>query len=228
MKTLFITGTNTGIGKTVASALLCRELLSQGFKVGYMKPVQTGCIEKDGKLVSPDAEFVKMVCGSDLAYCCPYSLKLPASPHLAAEQEGIYIMPLTICNTLTQFSESGSFDYVITEGAGGLSVPLNNDLDMAGLCKMIHGELILVTTVELGTLNHTKLTIEYAKSHGLECSVIISGCRENPDVIEADNIKLITEMVEGRVLFKIPYIDGLDTESEKVIDLPEVKLNKLS
>lgn len=226
MKTLFISGTGTGVGKTLASALLCRELINQGYKVGYMKPVQTGCIEKGGKLVSPDAEFVRMVCGEELPICCPYSLKLPASPHLAAKQEGIRIMPLTIANTLAHFSESESFDYVIAEGAGGISVPLNDKLDMAGLCKMLNAELILVTTTSLGTLNHTKLTVEYARQHDLECSVIISGCTENPGLIEEDNINYIAEMVEGRVLFKIPYILGVNTESSSSVTLPNIKLDQ--
>ncbi|MCM8539332.1 MAG: dethiobiotin synthase [Lentisphaeraceae bacterium] len=221
MKTLFITGTDTGVGKTLASAILCRELMSQGYKVGYMKPVQTGCYEVDGQLVSPDAEFVKLFCGNDLPICCPYTLKLPASPHLAAAQEDVQIMTLTIANSLAQFSESKEFDYIIAEGAGGLAVPLNDDLDMAGLCTLLQGELILVTSTALGTLNHTKLTVEYAKSHELECSVIISGCSENPDIIEEDNIKLITEMVEGRVIAKIPYVDGLDTESKSSVKIPK-------
>ena len=228
MKNLFITGTDTGVGKTLASALICRELMSQGYKVGYMKPVQTGCIEKNGELISPDAEFVKKICGEELQYCSPYSLKLPASPHLASEQEGIHIKPLTIFNTLNQFSESGSFDYIVTEGAGGLAVPLNKDMDMAGLCKMLFGQLIVVSTVKLGTLNHTKLTLEYAKSHGLECSVVINGCTAKPDVIEQDNIKLISKMFDGKVLCKIPYFEGLDTESEADLELPVISLNKLS
>jgi len=225
MKTLFISGTGTGVGKTLASALLCRELMNQGYKVGYMKPVQTGCLEKEGRLVSPDAEFVSMVCGQDLPVCCPYSLKLPASPHLAAKQEGVQITPLTIANTLAHFSESESFDYVVAEGAGGISVPLNDKLDMAGLCKLLNGELILVTTTSLGTLNHTKLTVEYARLHELESSVIISGCTENPGIIEEDNIKYISEMVEERVLFKIPYILGVNTESSSAVTLPNIKLN---
>lgn len=225
MKTLFITGTGTGIGKTLASALLCRELISQGYKVGYMKPVQTGCLEKEGQLLSPDAEFVKIICGDKLQICCPYSFRLPASPHLASAQEGVKIQSSEIADSFANFKESAAFDFIIAEGAGGISVPLNDELDMADLCKLLDAQMILVTTTSLGTLNHTKLTVEYAGQRDLECSVIISGCTENPGIIEEDNVNYISKMVDDRVLFKIPFIIGVNTESSSPVNLPSIKLN---
>jgi len=223
VKKLFITGTNTGVGKTLASALLCKDLISKGHKVAYLKPVQTGCFEKDGKLLAPDVVFVEVVCGSDITAHCPVHFKLPASPHLSAAVENTSIETDELLASIETFCSSEDFDYVIIEGAGGITVPLNSELDMMKLCLETKAELIVVTTTTLGTLNHTKLTLEYAKSHGLEASIIISGCSDNPHIIEEDNIKLISEMVDGRILAKIPQIDGLDTEADLNVTLPQVK-----
>ena len=223
MRKLFITGTNTGVGKTLASALLCRELASQGKNVAYVKPVQTGCFVRDGEFIAPDVEFVKQVCGDAVKTFCPVKFKLPASPHLSAAQENTEVDCEKLIQDITKFSQSEEFDYLIIEGAGGITVPITLDFNMMDLCKAFDCELLVVTTTLLGTLNHTLLTLEYAKSQGYDSSIIISGCSDNPDVIEKDNIELISEMVDGRVLFQIPQINGLDTESSESIILPEIK-----
>ena len=155
MKKLFITGTNTGVGKTLASALLCRELTGKGHKVAYVKPVQTGCFFKGEDFVAPDVEFVELVCGTSVQTYCPVKFKLPASPHLSATEENSYIHQEDLLQKINAFIESSSFDYVIIEGAGGITVPLNAEFDMMDLCKTTNAELIVVTTTLLGTLNHT-------------------------------------------------------------------------
>lgn len=226
MRKLFITGTNTGVGKTLASALLCRELIRQGYSVGYVKPVQTGCFERNGDFIAPDEEYVKLVCGEKIKTFCPVKFKLPASPHLSAAEEGITLDPEKLIHDIESFSNSEDFDFVIIEGAGGISVPLTLEFDMAGLCKALNAEMIVVTTTALGTLNHTKLTLEYAESRDLACRVIISGCSEDPDIIAKDNIQLISKMFAGKVMFQIPEVAGLNTESSEVIKLPEVRFDE--
>ena len=223
MRKLFITGTNTGVGKTLASALLCRDLMSRGNKVAYIKPVQTGCIEKGDELLAPDVEFVKLICGEEISTFCPIKFKLPASPHLSAAVESSDIDVEKLLADIDRFCSSASFDVVIIEGAGGITVPITLEFNMMDLCTRNQAELIVVTTTALGTLNHTKLTLDYAKAHGFEASVIVSGCTESPDIIEEDNIKLISEMVNQRVLAKIPFLTGLDTESDQQIILPQVQ-----
>ena len=90
---------------------------------------------------------------------------------------------------------------------------------MIDLCRMLKAELIIVARAGLGTLNHTFLTIEYAKSHNLTCSVIISGCSENPDIIEQDNIVQIREMAGGRLIGCIPVLEGVDTERPEAVEI---------
>ncbi len=216
MKIYFISGTDTGVGKTLASAILCRHLLKLG-KTAYVKPVQTG-----GAMI--DAAFVNSVCTGDLLTFCPVSFQLPASPHLAAAEEGCKIDEEKLVADIKEFAKESNIDYLVVEGAGGLSVPLHDECDMAKICQMLEGELVVVTRSGLGTLNHTFLTVNYAKSLGLKSSLIISGCSKGPDVIEADNIKRVSDMVDGRVLFCIPVLENLDTEECIFGDIPEVAI----
>jgi dethiobiotin synthetase len=96
---------------------------------------------------------------------------------------------------------------------------------MADLCLLLGAEPIVVTRSGLGTLNHTYLTFEYAKSRKLKPALIISGVNEDPSVIERDNIKRISNMADGRVLFTIPQLENLDTETCLADELPEVEVS---
>jgi dethiobiotin synthetase len=220
LKILFISGTDTGVGKTLASALLCRDLLSRGLRVGYYKPVQTGAEEVNGTFLSVDTEFVKSICSDALQVTEPLMLKLPASPHLAAQCENVAI---DIEEIVQKAISTQGLDYLIVEGAGGLAVPFNNDCDMAGLCKKLEAELVIVTRANLGTLNHTFLSVDYAETFELKPWLIISGCHQDADIIERDNLMMLSEKCEGRIMGKIPQIADLDTEDFKGLDLPAVK-----
>jgi dethiobiotin synthetase len=215
MKVYFITGTDTGVGKTLAAALLCRSLSKTGKKTAYVKAVQTGGEDFD-------VNFVQKVCGEDFLCFCPLTFALPASPHLAAAQEGKEIDVPTLVRSIKVFSEENELDYLVVEGAGGISVPLNDQWDMAGLCQLLGGEAVIVTRPGLGTLNHTYLTVEYAKLKYLQPSLIISGCHSAPDLIEQDNLKRLSQMVEDRALFQIPEVKDLDTEECQYDELPDM------
>ena len=201
---------------------MCRHLLNEGFKVAYFKPVQTGAQELDGKLISVDTEYVKSICSDELRVIEPVIFKLPASPHLAAAEEGVEI---DIDALLQKAKDVDDVDYLIVEGAGGIAVPFNNSMDMAGFCQKLGAELILVCRANLGTLNHTFLALSYAESFQLEASIIISGCAENPDVIEADNLKMIEAKSGGRIIGTIPLLSGLDTEDFSGKNTPEINFN---
>jgi dethiobiotin synthetase len=216
MKVYFITGTDTGVGKTLASAYLCRHLSKLG-KTAYVKPVQTGGEDFD-------VNFVKHVCGDVLDYYCPLSFKLAASPHLAAAEEGRPIDVQGLVRNIKDFAAEKKVDFLVVEGAGGISVPLTDKLDMAGLCLLLGGMPVVVTRSGLGTLNHTFLTLAYAKARHLTPSLIISGCSTTPSVIEKDNLQRISNMADGRVLFTIPQLESLDTENCVSGELPEIEI----
>ena len=221
MKILFISGTDTGIGKTLASALLCRELLSKNYKTAYMKATQTGAYKEKGQWVSADLEFVRSMCPEELYSTCPLHFELPASPHLAARESGTVIDPGLILEAVDNIRQQQHFDYLVVEGAGGLTVPFNDDdYLMSTLAAELEAQLIVVSHCGLGTLNHTRLTRDFAHHAGLgeEACVIISGVSAEPDVLEADNRLLISSYFDDRLLFEIPWIEGLDTEKSVAVN----------
>jgi dethiobiotin synthetase len=163
VQTLFITGTDTGIGKTFASAQIACDLIKQGKKVAYYKPIQTGCTEKDltGNWLAPDVEFVKERCPQAITKCS-YALELPATPSLAAQKENIEIDFGKIKKDLAYLQAQA--DFVLVEGAGGLFVPVTQNKTIADLIKYLELPTLLVSANKLGTINQTCLSINYAKS----------------------------------------------------------------
>src|SRR5512138_1142538 len=116
---IFITGTDTGVGKTVVSTALALLLRQRGCKVGVMKPVTSGCIERDGKMVSEDAEMLAAAAGIAVSdEVAPYLLREPVAPSVAAEKEGIRIEFSRILAAYHRLADN--YDFVIVEGAGGL------------------------------------------------------------------------------------------------------------
>lgn len=204
----------------MASGLLCKFLLEQGYKVAYYKPVQTGAEEVDGKLISVDTEFVKSVSSDDLQIIEPLMFRLPASPHLAAAEESLSIDLDAIVSKVAAVND---VDFLIIEGAGGLAVPFDEEVDMAELCKRVGAELVLVCRAGLGTLNHTFLSVEYAYKFELDPMIIVSGCSYDPDVIENDNLKMMAAKVDGKLIGKIPYTEGIDTEDFSGTNTPAVE-----
>ena len=222
MTSLFVSGTGTSVGKTLASALLCRRLMRLGHKVAYMKAVQTGSIMRDGQMYSADLEFVQNCCMPELKTSCPILFELPASPHLAAHQEGRTVDEQVILGKALELQ--ASVDFLVIEGAGGLAVPLRDDYLMSDLAVDLKARLIITTGVGLGTINHTRLTCDFAQNRGLgdDMCVITSGVNKQPDIIERDNCHYISNLFDQRVLFEIPQIEKLDTE--KVVTPAALKL----
>ncbi len=226
MKKIFITGTGTGVGKTLAAAVICQQLIELGFKVGYIKPIQTGCVVQNNRLLAPDEEFVKKNCGEELKSFSLLKFKLAASPHLAAQEEGVKINPEKLIAEIAEIEINNPFDYLLIEGAGGLAVPIANNYDMLDFCRALKAKLLVVASTTLGTLNHTKLTLYYAEQKKLEVVLVINRCSGVPEVIERDNIHFLQDMVEGRDLSEIPFIEGIDTEKyQRKIELPKISLN---
>ena len=149
---VFVTGTSTGVGKTFVSALLLSELKNQGAR--YFKPVQSGD--------DSDTETVLRLTGLDPDHARHpiYSFKAPLSPNLAAQKEGAEI---SIQEILNEWGKLNS-NFWIVEGAGGLLVPLNDHQTMRDLVKSLDLPLVVIASTELGTINHTLLTLEAARN----------------------------------------------------------------
>ncbi|MRR37437.1 dethiobiotin synthase, partial [bacterium] len=165
-KAIFVTGTDTGVGKTIVTAALARLLREQGVDVGVMKPVTSGCIERGDSLVSEDAELLTWAAGVPLdEECAPYCLRAPIAPSVAASRENVRIDFSRIRNAFETLLTR--HDFVLIEGAGGLMVPLSGGLMVADLVLALKLPLLVVARPNLGTINHTVLTCFAAKQLGI-------------------------------------------------------------
>ena len=198
----FVTGTDTGVGKTLAAAALCQDERKAGRTVLYAKPVQTGL----ERAQAGDAAFVAAAAKVPVVECLRFPE--PLAPAVAAERAGEVIDVGGLLNDLEKASDG--FDRVVVEGAGGLLVPLWGAVTMADLADALGAGLVVVTRPGLGTLNHTALTLEAANSRGLPVDgLVISGWPPDPGVTEQTNLERLSDMAP--VIGLLPSYPGLDT-----------------
>lgn len=192
----FISGIDTGVGKTVITGLLAKQLKNKGVNVITQKLAQTGCqgISEDileHRSISGD-EILE--CDKDFTTCC-YVFDFPASPHLSAELEGKEID----CAKIAANSKSllSQFDTVLLEGAGGLMVPITRSYTTLDYIVDQKLPLILVTTPKLGSINHTLLSLELCLARGVEVSVLVyNDYIESPKVITDDSKMIFREYLK--------------------------------
>jgi dethiobiotin synthetase len=207
-KGLFITGTDTGVGKTYLSAGIATALACRGVNVGVMKPAETGCIMRVGRLVTMDAlRLMKSARVKDpLSLVNPYRFRMPLAPAVASEREGKTIDPLKIISAFQTLSKRHEF--MIVEGAGGIMTPLSANYTYLDLAKKLGLPVLIVARPGLGTINHTLLTIAALRGRKISIAGIVinyaqdvkSGLAEktNPEVIEKiSGIRIIGIMSHG-------------------------------
>lgn len=205
-KGIFITGTDTGVGKTVAAAAIARLLKERGVNVGVLKPVTSGCVEIDGRLVSEDAELLAWGAGCDPTDpdIAPYLLREPLAPSLAAARDGVRINFGRIKEAFDRLA--ARHDFMIVEGAGGLMVPLAGGLMVADLVACLGLPLLVVARPGLGTVNHTVLTCFAAKQLGLPVAgVVINNYPEKPDRAAESAPHLIDSLAGAPLLGVFPH-----------------------
>ena len=212
---LFITGTDTGVGKTVVTAAILAYLQHQGKKAGFMKPIETGVDNECSSPANSDALFLMETGGIEdpLAEVCPIRLKPAASPFQAAMIENRSIQPETILSAYEKLS--GQYDWMLVEGIGGVQVPITRDYGMVELMRDLGLPAVVVVRYQLGTLNHTLLTLDTLKQKGIPVKGVIFNRTgpQAPDAIEQDQPRLIEELSGTQVLGEFPYIDNLNTQS---------------
>lgn len=163
----FVTGTDTGVGKTTVAVALIHALRERGLKVAAMKPVAAGCEWVNGQLANTD---VRALCAAanvqaDPALVNPYAFAPAIAPHIAAAQAGIEIKLATITAAYAALARAA--DVVVVEGVGGFRVPLSVSLDTADLARALNLPVVLVVGMRLGCLNHALLTAEAIHHRGL-------------------------------------------------------------
>ena len=215
---IFITGTDTGVGKTIVSAALARHFTSKGLRVGIMKPIETGV--EDLSALGPDAALLRWAARSEdpESLISPYRFELPASPHQAAAAAGVTIDVQAIADAFRSLRQGK--DMVLVEGAGGLMVPIRGGFLVADLAVQLELPLLVVTRPGLGTLNHTLLTTFAARAMEIPLSgLIINRMPREPDQVESDAPHLLAATASADLLGVLPAVEGSD--EEKVVQLAE-------
>ncbi|GFO72003.1 dethiobiotin synthetase [Bathymodiolus japonicus methanotrophic gill symbiont] len=208
----FITGTDTGIGKTWSTVALMQYFKNQGKTVLGMKPVASGCDELDGRLKNEDALLLQQYASFALPYedVNPYAFTLPVSPHIAAEQAGIEIVLDEIVDKYQQIENLA--DIVLVEGVGGWLVPLNAHQHVADLAKQLKLPVIVVVGMRLGCINQAKLTFAAIQQSRVECRGWIASCMEQDMLMLDENIQTLCQATEMPLLAVLPFREKLNPE----------------
>lgn len=224
---IFITGTDTGIGKTLVTACLTAFLREKGIHAIPYKPVQSGALKTEEGLLAEDVAVYRRVLGlkEDQNYLCSYALKAPVSPHLAAKKENVHINLFKIQSHFHRLLES--HDFVVVEGAGGIGVPLSQDAKRivmtADLIRLLQIPLLIVTRPGLGTINHTLMTVSYAREKGIHVAgILVNQWPDSPTEMEKDNIDMLEKVCGVPIVGLLPCIP--EPVEEKIKDLwPKIR-----
>jgi dethiobiotin synthetase len=220
---IFITGTDTDVGKTVIAAGLALVLRDRGLKVGVMKPVATGCYGRDERLVSQDAAFLMEAAQNERPpLTSPARFRNPLAPNVAAMLEKKEVDVQGILKSYRQLQKH--YDFMIVEGIGGLMVPLKKDYYVANLIRDMGLPIVIVAYAGLGAINHTLLTVDAAMIRGLEVRGIIFNrvSVTNYSMAELTNPKVINDLSGIPVLGSLPDVEGLNMDSCQFGRLKEV------
>ena len=206
MRGLFIAGTDTGCGKTTVGTVLARSARERGMRVRVLKPVETGCVERDGQCVPEDAIQLARAAADNrpLDQICPYRLRLAAAPQVAAQHENLTLEWARIEKAYREAASDA--DLVLVESAGGLLVPLTPELDMTELARRLALPVLLVARARLGTLNHTLLSLEAARARDLGVlGVVVSHTTPDLPPAERVNLDLLLERLPVPCLGELPF-----------------------
>lgn len=211
MNGFFVTGTDTGVGKTIISSGLAAVLKEKNVDVGVFKPLLSGTSRKDPE---SDTSLLKQLSQTSLSYeeITPFEFKEPLAPYVAGKLEGKIV---GIEDVLSHWEKiRGKHEFFIVEGAGGISVPLGEHFLVSDLIQALQLPIVLVARPNLGTVNHIFLTVQYAKSLGLTIAgIVINGISENPDLAEKTNPKLIEELCGVPILGITPKLKEITKDN---------------
>lgn len=209
VKGIFVTGTDTEIGKTFISAGIVAILKETGKTVGVMKPISTGDIA--------DAEYLRDAAQVDdpIELINPITLRYPLAPSVSANIEGRQIDLSAITRAYTTLKQK--YDYLIVEGVGGIAVPINEDMLVINLIKNLALPILIVAHAGLGTINHTILTVEFARQHDIPIAGIVL------NLLQSETVSLVelTNPLEIERITNIPVIGVVPFEEQLGISKPD-------
>jgi dethiobiotin synthetase len=220
----FITGTDTGIGKTLVSAALIHALQNQGLRVAGMKPVASGCFETAEGRRNEDADqlMTAINISADYELVCPYRFLSPIAPHLAATEEGVRISCAHIMQGFRQLQSLA--DAIVVEGVGGWQVPLNERYDMPDLARQMDLRVVIVVGGRLGCINHALLTAQAILASDLAVAGWVFN-QVDPDMLQVAEVKeALRARMPGPLIADIPWQDQIDpVKLARGFNLPPLK-----
>ncbi|MCI0498362.1 MAG: dethiobiotin synthase [Planctomycetales bacterium] len=215
---LFITGTDTGVGKTLIAGGIAAVLRRQGHKVGVFKPIASGCRHDREGLVSADSEFLALCADADypLSVITPVAYKTPAAPVTCAKREERPVDFEAIAAAYRYLCET--CDVVLVEGIGGAMVPIDPQRTILDLAVEFDLPVVIVARPTLGTINHTLLTIQAVRNAGLPVAgVVISGYNAaRADIAEETAPDVICEYGDTNLLAVVPFDEDSSVENGRL------------
>lgn len=210
----FVTGTDTGVGKTTISCALLRAFAAQGKKAVGMKPVVAG--SENGRWHDVEQLIAASNISTAREHINPYAFDPPVSPHIAAQQAGVDI-DLTVIQRAYQ-ALSSQADIVIVEGAGGFLVPLNAQQTGADLARALNLPVILIVGMRIGCLNHALLTAQAIKAVGLTLAGWVANCIDPGMQVLEENIATLEQRLEG-ALVGVMSLEYKEIETQRLSNI---------
>jgi dethiobiotin synthetase len=209
-RAVYITGTDTGVGKSLAAATLLAALNANGVCAVGMKPVASGCERTPAGLRNADAELLIAHSAGAPAYANvnPYAFADPIAPHLAVADEGVAIELPRIRAAFAALSTNAQF--IVVEGVGGWMAPLGPRLMQADLVRALHLPVILVVGLRLGCLNHALLSARAIRADGAELTGWIASSVDAQMARREDNLATLRERLEAPCLGVLPHSTAPD------------------
>lgn len=219
-KGLFVTGTNTDIGKTYVTALIVKKLRESGLNAGYFKAAVSGNKRTENGIIPGDAQYVDNIAGigGNLSEMVPYVYENAYSPHLASRIEGNPVEMSVVHKKYNNILQK--YDYVTVEGSGGIICPIRYDnkiIMLEDIVKELGLSTLIIAEAGLGTINSVFLTVNYMKSRSMGINGIILNHFHDDNIIEQDNMKMI-EILTGIPVVAVVHDndDNLDIDAGKL------------
>ena len=217
MAGLFITGTDTGVGKTFVARGIASALRARGRRVGVLKPIETGCGAAIGRQPA-DALALQAAAGSTLPLdrICPYRLDAPLAPDVAARLENVRLDPAVVVAAFRALERD--HDVTLVEGAGGLLVPILERYTMADLARELGLPLLVVVDSKLGAINHTLLTLEAAATRGLSVRGYVLNHASAADEAAATNPSVLARCTDTPCLGALAWTPTAERDPGIIVE----------
>jgi dethiobiotin synthetase len=216
----FVTGTDTGVGKTVIACALLHQLCRQGLKAVGMKPVAAGCERTAQGLINEDVELLRAAGVGPLPREAVnvYAFEPPIAPHIAAQREGTHIDLALIARRFEQLCAQS--DAVVVEGAGGFLVPLTEQESFADLAVLLALPVVLVVGMRLGCINHALLTAQAIHDRGLRLAGWVANRVDPGMACFEENVESLRARLDAKLLGVVPFLAPPDPAAIR-LDLPD-------